>query len=145
MSSMQMMRPISRYLSTKEHIRENTVLGIRRQTASINLDLLCLSMSHGCICSCLGPMIDAILKCKLFIGTFTSHLIANVFLPSVYDATPNCLLMMVICQLLLWSIYSYCSSVLCLGEVCSIYRPYKPQYLQRHNILKFTPHGPGCC
>ena len=58
---------------------------------------------HGCICSCLGPMIDAQMKCKLFYkekfmimyyATFTSHSIANVFLPSVYDAIlvirPSC-------------------------------------------------------
>ena len=61
--------------------------------------------NHGTICSCVGPMIDAQMKCKLFycekfmiiqITTHPvlAHLGLRLFLPSVYDALlvirPSC-------------------------------------------------------
>ena len=57
-------------------------------------------MNHGCVCSCVGPIIDAKMKCKVF--DFEKFMIIQirlvvqryVFLPSVYDALlvirPSC-------------------------------------------------------
>ena len=61
-------------------------------------DLNC-STIHGCVSSCVGPIIDATMKCKVF--NFDSFMIIQmrlvqryVFLPSVYDALlvirPSC-------------------------------------------------------
>ena len=70
--------------------------------------------NHGCVCSCVGPIIDALMKCKVFykekfmiiqirpvllaaIDTYRylpRVLKPDVFLPSVYDALlvirPSC-------------------------------------------------------
>lgn len=59
-------------------------------------------LNHGCVCSCVGPIIDAQMKCKVFtLEKFMiiqiildSNILQNVFLPSVYDALlilrPSC-------------------------------------------------------
>lgn len=58
--------------------------------------------NHGCVCSCLGPIIDAQMKCKVFYKEKFMIIqirpvllvVRDVFLPSVYDALlvirPSC-------------------------------------------------------
>ena len=56
--------------------------------------------NHGCVCSCVGPIIDAQMKCKVFykekfmIIHSRPVVVRDVFLPSVYDAflviRPSC-------------------------------------------------------
>ncbi len=58
--------------------------------------------NHGCVCSCVGPIIDVQMKCKLFYKDKfmiiqirpVSLVQRDVFLPSVYDALlvirPSC-------------------------------------------------------
>jgi hypothetical protein len=56
--------------------------------------------NHGCVCSCVGPIIDAQMKCRIFykekfmIIQIRPVVVRDVFLPSVYDAflviRPSC-------------------------------------------------------
>eukprot|EP00415_Alexandrium_ostenfeldii_P004708 UN4708 len=58
------------------------------------------TMNHGCVCSCVGPVIDVKMKCRVF--DFEKFMMTQigfvvqryVFLPSVYDALlvirPSC-------------------------------------------------------
>ena len=46
-------------------------------------------LNHGCICSCLGPIIDVQMKSKVFSKEkfmMIQLVLRDVFLPSVYDA-----------------------------------------------------------